>query len=111
MSRLRKIMSQSVHNIGYLQRPDRSWTVSSEESLGLLMDTHFPDSSESPTIVHARGDGVEEECPLVDQMTASNIHWALGSFKPFKSPGPDGIFPAQLQHSCWEHNKLANDHV
>jgi len=25
------------------------------------------------------------------------IKWAIYSFKPFKSPGPDGLFPAQLQ--------------
>ena len=25
------------------------------------------------------------------------VAWAIKSFKPFKSPGPDGIFPALLQ--------------
>lgn len=25
------------------------------------------------------------------------VLWAIGSFEPFKSPGPDGIFPAMLQ--------------
>ncbi|KAL7726508.1 hypothetical protein ACLKA6_001130 [Drosophila palustris] len=29
----------------------------------------------------------------------NNIAWAINSFKPFKSPGPDGISPAHLQHA------------
>jgi hypothetical protein len=28
----------------------------------------------------------------------SKIRWALGTFKPFKSVGTDGIVPATLQH-------------
>ena len=58
-------MAQSVHNIGYLQKPDHSWTVSNEETLGLLIDTHFPDSSENHTIEYTLGSEVETESPPV----------------------------------------------
>ena len=37
---------------------------------------------------------------LIDEITSKEkISWAIDSFKPFKSPEPDGIFPTQLQHT------------
>ena len=37
---------------------------------------------------------------LIEEITSKEkIIWAIDSFKPFKSPGPDGILPAQLQHT------------
>jgi len=44
------------------------------------------------------------EVNLDDQSIANisnpdRIQWAVNSFKPFKSPGPDGFFPAQLQRT------------
>ena len=30
-------------------------------------------------------------------LTEDRLIWAVNSFKPFKSPGKDGIFPAVLQ--------------
>ena len=99
VSRLRKIMTQSKHSIGYLQKPDHSWTESSKETLGLLMDTHFPDSSENLTGGHIMGSEVSSETPPLDIVSDDNVYWAIGSFKPYKTPGPDGLFPAQLQQS------------
>jgi len=32
-----------------------------------------------------------------DISNPDRIKWAIISFKPFKSPGPDGFFTAQLQ--------------
>ena len=86
VSRLRKIMAQSIYSIGYLHKPDHSWTVSSEETLGLLMDTHFPDSFENHTMEYTLGSKVIAETPPVDIVSDSNVYWAIGSFKPYKSP-------------------------
>ena len=36
---------------------------------------------------------------LEDTITRDKVKWAISSFEPFKSPGPDGIFPALLQHA------------
>lgn len=30
-------------------------------------------------------------------ITAERVSWAINTFRPFKSPGKDGIFPALLQ--------------
>ncbi|KAL7743850.1 hypothetical protein ACLKA6_000255 [Drosophila palustris] len=43
---------------------------------------------------------VLNEVPLNPSLfSPNNIAWAINSFKPFKSPGPDGIAPAHLQHA------------
>ena len=37
---------------------------------------------------------------LTEEITSKEkIIWAVYSFKPFKSPEPNGIFPPQLQHT------------
>ncbi|XP_036344884.1 uncharacterized protein LOC118754097 [Rhagoletis pomonella] len=41
-ARLRRILAKSPCNLGYLKGQGNSWTTTSEESLGLLLDTHFP---------------------------------------------------------------------
>lgn len=56
--RLRTIIAQLVHNIGYHLKSDLSWTISSEESLDLLRDTHFPASSKNHTTEYTRDSGV-----------------------------------------------------
>lgn len=30
-------------------------------------------------------------------VTPDKVRWAIGSFKPYKSPGPDGIYPVLLK--------------
>jgi len=60
----------------------------------LLLDTHFPKNT------HVVEDLYIEE--NLDDQSIDNIsnpgriQWAVYSFKPFKSPGPDGFFPAKL---------------
>lgn len=37
---------------------------------------------------------------LIDRIVSTpKIPWAINPFKPFKSPGSDGIIPAMLQHA------------
>ena len=36
---------------------------------------------------------------LEDTINIKNVKWSISSFEPFKSPGPDDIFPALLQHA------------
>ena len=62
------MIKESVHNIGYLQKAVDSWTVSSEETLGLLMDTHFPDSSENYIRQHTLESEVGSESPPLDSV-------------------------------------------
>ena len=81
-----------------LQNDDNTWTQSEEASLDVLLQTHFPgcqDNFELNTNIYQ----INEEMPKI--LTDSRIEWALKSFKPYKSPGPDGIYPAMLQN-CTE---------
>lgn len=61
---------------------------------------HFPDSEPAP---EEQEQDPHYAATRVDWRTASSvvtkkrIRWALRSFKPFKSTGPGGIFPALLQ--------------
>lgn len=63
---------------------------SERETLELLTDTHFPSRREHSI------SGFIVNCPLFAFLRA--IKWALDIFKPFKSPGTDGIYPDLLQH-------------
>ncbi|KAM8714824.1 hypothetical protein ACLKA7_001227 [Drosophila subpalustris] len=95
-ARLRKILSKSSPSLGYIRNDNDTWTTSSEESLETLLTKHFPGCSQ-----HSLGSRqVLNEVPLNPSLfSPNNIAWAINSFKPFKSPGPDGIAPAHLQHA------------
>ncbi|KAM8719035.1 hypothetical protein ACLKA7_011698 [Drosophila subpalustris] len=95
-ARLRKILSKSAPTLGYLKRDNDTWTLSSEESLEALLTKHFPGCSQHDI----RNQQNSSEVRLNPSLYSShNINWAINSFKPFKSPGPDGIAPAHLQHA------------
>lgn len=107
-SRLQKAMSvDHTNGLGQLKREDGSLTVTPRESLQVLMNTHFPGS----TCINAQ-QTPEQQCPRARRTapndsillsrrlyTEASINWALGSFEPMKSPGPDGILPIFLQKS------------
>jgi len=94
-SRFRKILSTNPTTPSNLIKPDGSWTESSEESLKLLMETHFPGNLE----VSRESDGNRESQVIttVDIVNEKRILWAIQGFKPYKSAGPDRIIPAELQ--------------
>jgi len=95
-ARLRKILSKTAAPLGYLQKANGSWSDSSKESSDLLLDGHFPGSQQTghPPEREA-GDGIELDPLLSDR----NNKWSIHSFKPYKSPGPDGITPAHTQQA------------
>ena len=112
-SRLRKVMAQSVRNTGYLQKPDHSWTISSEEVLGLLMNTHFPCSSESHTVKYTQDSEVGIDSTPIDIVSESNVYWAIRSFKPFKRlpiAGTSRFNPGSISAIAELLNKLASNH-
>jgi ribonuclease HI len=96
-SRLRKILASTPCTLGYLKDPNGTWCTSSEESLNLLFDTHFPGNSRSPFREQLTSDARTSDCAK-DVINMPTLLWAINSFKPYKSPGPDGIVPAELQH-------------
>ena len=65
----------------------------------MLLDTHFPDEEESDfdfeSFLETQMDKKEWD-GIEDFITESVVKAAINSFRPFKSPGPDGIYPKML---------------
>lgn len=105
-ARLHKILSkESSNGIGFLLKKYGSYTRSAEETSKLLLETHFPGSR--------LNEYVDDELPLPKVgyrpsgevrslsnkiFTPEKVRCAINGFKPYTSPGGDGIFRAMLQH-------------
>ena len=100
VSRLRKILAKESSPPSYLKKSDGTWTDSSEEIANILMDAHFPESQKevqnNPDAMNFHGVAPGLVGNIVNK---KGIEWAINSFNPYKSPGPDGVFPAMLQQS------------
>ncbi|GBP04041.1 hypothetical protein EVAR_91106_1 [Eumeta japonica] len=95
-SRLRKILAKQPTVPSFIRKADGSWSTSCRESLEQLIDTHFPGNRSvmmgKLLLSYDRGTAC---MPITEDM----LRWAITSFYPYKSPGPDGIIPADLQHN------------
>lgn len=82
-----------------LKREDGSYTKSSEEVVDLLMQTHFPGTKDAQTIEPQpiRTPNATDWNIAATIVTNRRLEWAIDSFKPFKSPGSDGIYPIVMQ--------------
>lgn len=103
-SRLRKILSKDLHVPSNLQSPGQTWTHTSEETLKLLFEIHFPGCTEAQTcttrtFVYDNNENTERKSNIRDIITIDKLEWAVNSFSPYKSPGLDGIYPIMLQKS------------
>ncbi|KAI5702212.1 hypothetical protein M8J77_009091 [Diaphorina citri] len=88
-----------------MAKPDGSYTTNGEETLEVLLNAHFPEHRSASAGPPSSGLNVElrsrpteadwREAKAVVSM--ERIQAAVRTFKPFKSPGPDGIYPAFLQ--------------
>ena len=79
-------------------------TRSEEETLDLLLATHFPGSVQAEGGV-LPASACHTNCldwqVAVRIVTYRRVQWAIHSFAPYKCPVVDGIFPALLQEG-WE---------
>lgn len=102
-ARLRKVLSKDPSTPGFLMKPDGSFAESSQETIEILMNTHFPGCEENlrgPVQMDALSTAsVPISGRIRSMIDEHKVTWAVKSFKPFKSAGPDGIFPALLQES------------
>ncbi|XP_044573423.1 uncharacterized protein LOC123257665, partial [Drosophila ananassae] len=96
-ARLRKILSTTAPIAGYIKNTEGCWTTSSLETLETLINAHFPGCSSEGTTQVMRSQGHQGSLNYL--LSDRNLKWAIDSFKPFKSPGPDGILPAQLSRA------------
>ena len=103
VSRLRKALDRDPQaTLEVLRKPDGGYTSSKMETLNLLVQTHFQDCNITGT-----GSVVDEQNRsrptwerwqvAANTVTKDRINWAIASFSPYKSPGPDGIYPVLLQ--------------
>lgn len=74
-----------------------------EDTLTLLLKASFPDfvREENPQPSDKRGQRSKADWVTAAQVvTPEKVKWAINSFEPYKTPGPDGIFPKMLQEGC-----------
>lgn len=97
-----KILSKDPgRTIGSLLLPSGAYTKDQNETYQHLLDFHLPDCKPlaglDPNTVRTLTAG-ETDSALIDRIiTEDRIRWAIDQFKPFKSPGSDGILPAMLK--------------
>ena len=94
----------NVNQVGFLKKNDNTYTATLEESLKMLTEAHFPASVilNEPIVADStigrpnRPTAIEWR--LATEISRPNrIRWAINKFKPYKSPGVDGIYPILLQ--------------
>ena len=102
LARLYKILKwDSNSQIGSIEKSDGSFTNSPEETLQYMFDIHLKD----PEVMEP-GEEILEHNPLFsiqgeDIFTEEKAKYAVELFKPYKSPGGDGIYPIMIQEG-WE---------
>ena len=98
-AKIAKVMTQGkIKKIGTLRKLDGSYTTSPSETLQVLLDTHFPDKvrTEANNLDIFVGNNNNSKA-IYDNINEESVKSAILSFKPYKSPGQDGIFPVLLQ--------------
>ena len=104
--RLSKIMSTTKTNpLSTIKDGAGKFTETGKETLTVMFNTHFPGcklmqdyqkdpvSREEQTASTTKADWDAAKEVVGEQ----RVKWALNSFSPYKSPGPDGIYPILLQ--------------
>ncbi|XP_011251730.1 uncharacterized protein LOC112638260 [Camponotus floridanus] len=101
-SRLNRILSSDNHiQLGCL-KPTMGYTINLTEFIEYLMKTGFPGfrTVDNHSTAHARRRDVfkARDWSLAAKIVyLKGVEWAVKTFKPYKSPGPDGIYSACLQ--------------
>lgn len=109
-SKLQKVLSKDHSNgLGNLRKTDGNFTADNNETLKIMMETHFPGSVLVPCTNNENGEVAEVNHEKTNTrittaknlansiFTVSKMKWAINSFEAFKSPGMDGVYPALIQ--------------
>ena len=97
-ARLHKIMKTgNREEIGALKDSDGNYTTTPEQTLQVLLDAHFPNNDDIPDAPITDTNTGINNFDIYKAITAESVKASIGSFKPYKSPGIDGIYPALLQ--------------
>lgn len=101
-AKLHKILAKDpTQQLGLIKLPNGEYTNTDEETLAAMMEAHFPSSTPPNATRENRSPSVipVEDLEANKIVSREKVRWAISSFEPFKSPGPDGIFPALLQRA------------
>ena len=94
VSKLKIIKNNASTEIGFLKKQDGDFTKSPEETIKLLMDTHFPEN-EKPDSMDDISISWTNSCSF--HITADDVKRIFNTFKPDKAPGPDGFKPLKIK--------------
>jgi ribonuclease HI len=97
ISQLLKVDDKTKLNT--VQKPSGVYTDSPEETLKVMLDALLPRNGNCQPEQEGQYRHIMTDLSH-SIFTKSAIEMALKQFHPFKSPGEDGIYPAQLQHGC-----------
>ena len=96
-ARIQKVLKMGKRQeIGTVRKPDGTFTDSPEETLQVLLDTHFPDKTEDEPLPQERVPD-EGNLDINSIVNEQSVRAAFRSFQPYKAPGTDGIFPILIQ--------------
>ncbi|XP_046802074.1 uncharacterized protein LOC124418767 [Lucilia cuprina] len=101
-----RLISRSLQDVPIIEnlsnienaKPCGSWTTSSQETLEVLMATHFPGCQSPENGTDMQFTNLPADTGI--SINEDKINGAINSFDPYKSPGPDGIIPADLQYNA-----------
>lgn len=113
-SRLTKVLERSnLEMFGALQTVDGAYTERDEEILNVLVTEHFPEieienvddalsgGEHSRPTVTPKSDELDDTRIYWNEANkiaaATRIGWAIQISRPYKAPGPDGIYPKLLK--------------
>ena len=108
IARLQKLMrSNKINQVGSLIKDDNTYTVSQDETLEEFMTKLFPDCADQEDTeqnldqtdrspIYALNRRITQE--EIEEITERKfIEEAIRGFDPYKSPGPDKIYPVHMQ--------------
>ena len=95
--------SDKSTGIGTIRKKNGEYTTTQEETLEELLEVLFPTQGAVPNtredpITWDTSNAVDVEKIVNEQ----SVKEAIMSFQPYKSPGPDGVYPVMLQKAIEE---------
>ena len=98
IAKLQKLMKNDKRiELGTIKKANNEYTKTNEETITELLRQLYPDSTRAEQN-NTSPEWDNREALNVDEMINSKtVAEAVKSFKPYKSPGPDGIHPILLQ--------------
>ena len=94
------LLKDGAKATGWVKDSNGNYPSDERGNMELLMRAHLPNFSTnypSDLLASPRPSGTKLWAEGQEVVGKNRLDWAIGSFMPYKSLGPDGIFPALLQ--------------